>query len=58
MYKKNLVYVTDRFVTSSEELRVRDRVTQIRSSDVGAKSLRRLVRHLDAILQHRHWKVW
>ena len=58
MYKKNLVHVTDRFVTSSEELRVRDRVTQIRSYDIGAKSLRRFVRHLDAILQHGHWKVW
>lgn len=58
MYKKNLVHVTDRFVTSSEKLRVRDGVTQIRSHDIGAKSLRRLVRHLDAILQHGHWKVW
>ena len=58
MYKKNLVYVTDRFVASSEELRVRDGVTQVRSYDIGTKSLRRLVRHLDTILQHGHWKVW
>lgn len=50
--------VTDRFVASCEELRVRDRVTQVGSYDVRAQSLGRLVRHLDAILQHRHWEVW
>ena len=39
-----------------EEGVVRYRVGAVRSLEVGPQPLRRLDRHLDAVLQHRHWE--
>ena len=45
------------FFAATEELWIGDRIGDIRSYDVGSHAFRRLIGHLDSILQHGDWEV-
>ena len=50
--------ITYRIFAGRKELRIRDRVTQVRANNVGPKSFGWFVGHLDAILKDRDWEIW